>query len=153
MGYTTEFEGSFKLDKNLDKETLMFLIKLNGTRRMKRNVSGYGVEGEFYVDGGGDSGQDHEDNVINYNQPPRTQPSLWCGWVPTKDGSAIHWDGTEKFYHYVKWIEYIIDRVLKPRGYTLNGTVFYSGEDAPDDMGEIVVVNNVVQRKRYVASY
>ncbi|NDC37710.1 MAG: hypothetical protein EBZ48_06620, partial [Proteobacteria bacterium] len=123
MGYSTEFTGSFKLDRPLDGETLSFLTKLARTRRMKRNIEGFGVEGEFYVDGSGDFGQGQEDNIINYNEPPATQPGLWCQWVPSKDGTRIEWDGGEKFYRYREWIQYIIERVLRPRGYSLNGQV------------------------------
>lgn len=38
MGYTTEFEGCFVLDKPLTKEEADYLLKLSDTRRMKRNA-------------------------------------------------------------------------------------------------------------------
>jgi hypothetical protein len=79
MGYTTDFSGEFKLNKPLDPETERLMDGLNTTRRMKRNVdeSIYGIEGEFYF-GSGSFGQDREENIIDYNSPPRTQPGLWC---------------------------------------------------------------------------
>lgn len=131
MGYTTIFEGHFDLNKKLDAETHEFLNKLADTRRMKRNVdeSVYGVEGEFYVDGEGFKGQEKEDNVIDNNEPPSTQPSLWLQWVPTDDGMAIKWDGGEKFYDSVEWIKYLIKSILAPKGYILNGIVNAEGED------------------------
>lgn len=148
MGYTTEFEGQFNLNKKLDKETHDYLVKFNETRRMARRLDAkYGVEGEFYVDGGGDFGQNHEDNIIDYNRPPSTQPSLWCMWVPTSDGLGIEWDGGEKFYAYIEWIEYLIAKILAPRGYVLNGSVSWRGEDF-NDMGTIVIVNNKVTGRR-----
>lgn len=144
MGYTTDFFGRFELNKKLDAETHTFLRKLSETRRMKRNLGPeYGVEGEFYVDGGGFCGQDHEDNIVDYNWPPSTQPGLWCQWVPSEDGLGIEWNGVEKFYEYVPWLKYLIRNFLEPKGYVLNGEVRYEGED-PSDRGTIRIVNNRV---------
>lgn len=143
MGYTTDFYGTFNLDRKLSEDDYKFLVKLNETRRMARNVEGYGIEGEFYVDGGGMLGQDSESNIINYNQPPKTQPGLWCQWRPTSDGTGIEWDGMEKFYNYVEWLEYIINSILAPRGYVLNGSVEWRGEES-GDCGTITVENNKV---------
>ena len=158
MGYTTEFKGKFLLNKALDQETYNFLKKLSETRRMKRNVSllpeGYekynlenwGEEGEFFVDAGGLCGQDRESSIVDYNTPPITQPGLWCHWTPTEDKLAIKWDDGEKFYDYIEWIEYLIDKILKPRKYKLNGTVQWRGEEF-DDIGEIQIKNNKVKIK------
>lgn len=143
MGYTTDFEGTLKLNKTLTAEDKTFLEKLASTRRMARNVEGYGVDGEFYVDGTGFMGQGNDDNIINHNRPPRTQPSLWLQWVPTQDGNGIEWDGGEKFYEYVEWLEYLIVKILAPKGYVLNGTVDWQGE-RDEDKGTITVKDNVV---------
>lgn len=147
MGYTTEFEGSFYLDKQLDPETHALLKGLSQTRRMARNIEGYGVEGEFYVDGTGLRGQDKDTTIKDYNTPPRTQPSLWCQWEPSEDGLRIGWNWEEKFYCYIEWIKYLIDSVLAPRGYYLSGNVKWVGEDA-DNLGKICIVNNKVTVKR-----
>jgi hypothetical protein len=144
MGYTTDFTGTFKLNKNLDAETHDLLKGLATTRRMARNIQGYGVEGEFYTLDREDFGQNRTPDVIDGNRPPRTQPGLWCQWTPTDDGLEIEWDGGEKFYCYVEWITYLVDRVLAPRGYKLNGTVAWSGEES-GDLGAIQIVNNVVR--------
>jgi hypothetical protein len=149
MGYTTDFGGSFKLDKPLDNETRVFLTKLADTRRMKRKFDDdkYGVDGEFYVDGGGMAGQDEEESIVEYNTPPSTQPGLWCQWVPNEEGTEIAWDGGEKFYAYTEWLRYIIEKVLKPKGYVLKGAVEWYGEDS-DDRGMLVVKDNVVTVRR-----
>jgi len=144
MGYTTDFDGQFVLDRPLDDETHNFLNGLNDTRRMARNLPPeYGVEGEFYIDGEGFKGQDDGSTVIDHNRPPKTQPGLWCQWRPTVKGDAIEWDGGEKFYYYVEWIQYIIDKVLKPKGYVLNGEMDWHGEDRSDN-GTIIIKDNVV---------
>lgn len=145
MGYTTDFFGSFEFNKPLDAETLTFLKKFNETRRMARKVDAkYGVEGEFYVEGDGFMGQDRDKTVIDGNRPPKTQPGLWCQWRPNEDGTALEWDGGEKFYCYVEWLQYLIDNVLAPKGYKLTGTVEWHG-DEHGDMGQIVVKNNKVK--------
>jgi len=147
MGYTTDFEGSFNITPVLSQKDNEFLTKFSETRRMARNVGPeYGIEGEFYVDGTGWAGQDSDKNVINYNRPPSTQPGLWCQWIPTDDGSELVWNGGEKFYNYVEWLDYLIDKILAPRGYTLNGECQWFGEER-DDVGVIIVKNNVVTTK------
>lgn len=144
MGYTTDFAGRFELDKPLAPKMKKFLTMLNETRRMKRNVDeAFGIDGEFFVFGTGSYGQDQDNTIVDYNQQPSTQPSLWCQWVPNEDGTAIEWDGGEKFYAYSEWLFYIINKILAPNGYTLNGTVIWQGEET-GDVGKIHVVNNVV---------
>lgn len=145
MGYTTNFTGTLKLNKQLTPEDKDFLEKLANTRRVARNVPAeFGVEGEFYVSGEGFMGQDHEDTVIDYNRPPKTQPSLWLQWVPTEDGMGIEWDGGEKFYNYEEWLRYLINSFLAPRGYVLNGQIEWSGEESTD-MGILQVKDNVLK--------
>lgn len=156
MGYSTDFEGKFTIDKNLDDKTYNFLCKLAETRRMKRDIcllpstgfekygfDSWGEEGEFYVDAGGLAGQNREKSILEYNQAPQTQPGLWCQWVPNNDRVTIEWDGNEKFYNYLEWLEYIIEKVLEPRGYKLNGLVSWQGEEA-SDFGQIKVKNNEI---------
>jgi hypothetical protein len=156
MGYTTDFFGRFELDRPLEPHHEKFLRKFNETRRMKRDVNmlpkdgtnsevglPLGQDGEYYVDGGGFAGQDQEDNILDYNGEPGSQPGLWCKWVPSEDSHGIEWDGSEKFYEYEAWLEYIISHFLKPWGYVLNGEVTWEGEDR-GDIGKLVVENNVV---------
>lgn len=144
MGYDTRFEGRINLNKKLDEETYNFLVKLSETRRMKRNLGPeYGVEGEYFVDGEGLFGQDNTPDVIDHNEPPRTQPGLWCHWIPTEDRQGIVWDEGEKFYEAPKWMEYILNRILKPKGYVGNGEIEAQGEDM-SDRWTLVVNNNQV---------
>jgi hypothetical protein len=77
---------------------------------------------------------------------------LWCQWIPNEEGDAIVWDGGEKFYNYVEWIQYLIDKILSPRGYILNGEVFWEGEDSGDE-GKIVIKDNIVETKRVQKTY
>lgn len=51
-------------------------------------------------------------------------------WQPTEDRKGIEWDGEEKFHGYVECLEGLIANRLGPWGYTLTGSVSYSGESA-----------------------
>jgi hypothetical protein len=145
MGYSTYFGGSFEIINGpLHPKIKNFLHRLACTRRMKRNLPEgiYGVEGEFYVGAGLESGgQDHSPDIIDFNSPPKTQPDLWLQWIV--DGSSIIHDGGEKFYEYVEWLRYIIDKILAPNGYIVEGKVIWQGEDF-SDRGRIIVTNNEI---------
>ena len=175
MGYTTEFDGKFNLDKPLTTEHRAYLTAFAETRRMKRDAEKtalrpdplrlavslpVGDEGGYYVGASGYTGddpfahhgQEHSTDVTDYNTEPTGQPGLWCQWTPSEDGSAIEWDGGEKFYDYVEWIEYLIRHFLSPWGYALNGTVKYQGEES-SDKGRIVIVNNGVKNTNRSRNY
>jgi hypothetical protein len=102
-----------------------------------------GKEGGYFVSGGGPAGQDHDASVLDYNRPPAGQPGLWCHWVPNELGTAIVWNGGEKFYDYVEWLQYLIDHFLAPWGYLLNGDMKWAGEHE-SDRGTISVKDNQV---------
>lgn len=145
MGYTTKFRDDFKLNKPLDAELHQYLIKFSKTQRIVRILPPeYGIEGEFYVN---DDKELEQDIIIDCSRPPKTQPGLWCKWVPNEDGTAIKWNGAEKFYDYIEWIEYLIRTFLAPKGYILNGNVYWYGERI-DDFGVIEIINNVIYVKR-----
>jgi hypothetical protein len=152
MGYTTEFEGEFSVNPALKPEHRMYLYMFSRSRRMKRNAIALeavsdpireavslpiGEEGAYCVIGVEDA------SVTDHNKPPADQPELWCQWIPTQDGTAICWDGNEKFYEYTAWLKYLIKHFLQPWGYALNGEVAYSGEHA-FDTGILSVINNEV---------
>lgn len=167
MGYTTDFDGQFDLNKPLASQHKAYLEAFASTRRMKRDAyitegrpdpvrlaAGLpvGLDGGYFVGEGGHAGQgehnaDYETiGILSYNYPPNGQPGLWNQWVPNDDGTAIQWDGGEKFYNYIEWIEYLIEHFLKPWGYVLNGEVEWFGEDS-NDRGLICIEDNVVKTK------
>lgn len=161
MGYNTDFEGEFRLNKPLTKEMREYLIAFSDSRRWKRDVNTVmdepdplrtavglplGDDAEFYV-GACNTGEytliPGSVFCVRAAVPPATQPGLWCNWWPNQDGTAILWDGTEKFYNYIEWIEYLIEKILAPNGYSLNGIIEWQGEDE-EDVGQITINNNDV---------
>jgi len=164
MGYHTDFSGDgFQTDKPVDEETYQLLHLISSTRRMARDNSKlaeqlgltlkqvekkYGVEGEFY----GTDSYSEDKTIINVNQSPAPQPGLWCQWMMDEDKQTIDWDGGEKFYEYEEWLTYLIERILKPRGYKLSGSVYWSGEE-DEDTGEIIIKDNVMTVKSALVFY
>jgi hypothetical protein len=157
MGYTTKFDGIFTLNERLFDSEVLYLLEFSRTRRCKRNVAilqnipdsaresvglPLGEDGGYFVNQKWDEEHD-EISVVDYNKPPRGQPGLWCQWIPTPDGRGIHWDGGEKFYHYIAWLQYLIIHFLEPWGYCVEGEVKWTGED-PSDTGVIKVKNNKI---------
>ena len=116
MGYTTDFQGRFDLDKPLTEEHAEFLTDNTG----------------YYYDWR---------ESTNKSLPPA--PGAYCQWVPTKDLQGIEWDGEEKFYKFIPWLQYLVTNCFEPWGYKLNGTVIWRGEEF-EDMGRIEVTNNVL---------
>lgn len=107
---------------------------------------------------GGFMGQDNGPDVLNYNEPPHGQPSLWCCWIPTQDGRALEWNGSEKFYGALEWMQYLVEHFLQPsplarqaqpedfeflQGHELNGLIQAQGEYPLDQWTLFVSENRV----------
>jgi hypothetical protein len=74
-------------------------------------------------------------------------PSYYCQWEMQDDKQTIQWDEEEKFYEYIKWIEFIICKILKPAGYKLSGRVTWQGEEI-GDVGVIVIKDNSLDTQK-----
>lgn len=74
----------------------------------------------------------------------RKFPGIWCQWIINLE-NKLEWDGAEKFYNYVEWLEYLIEKIFAPRGYKLNGRIRFHGERFWD-MGIIYVKDNEVRK-------
>lgn len=99
MGYTTEFVGTFKLDKQLTLDQFNELEVIAETRGGETNDA---------------------------------RPDSYCQWVPTKDGRELKWDGNEKFYNYVEWLQWLIGNKLRPWGIDITGHVLWRGDETYD---------------------
>lgn len=149
MGYTTDFEGRIEIEPALNVDEIAYLNKFSETRRMNRE------NGPYFVDGAGPNGQGNgPDEVYEHNHPHSSQPGLWCQWVPTDDGTALVWDGGEKFYESAEWMQYLMDHFVgfSPaakselpflQGHCCNGTISAQGED-PGDAWLLIVKDNQV---------
>lgn len=153
MGYTTEFSGSVSIDPPLNQAEIDYLTKFSESRRLNTTL------GPYYVDGGSNPEWSNKD-IINYNNPPKGQPGLWCQWVPTDEGTHLVWDGNEKFYESKAWMTYIIEHFLKPNcvakdalpflqaNHTVNGVIHACGEEQ-GDVWDLNVTDNVVTVDEY----
>jgi hypothetical protein len=128
----------------------------------------YGFKGEYFAMNDGDCGQKSDDSIIDYNAASGEiawkdydgdwqkrdemrealnadkikQPGLWCQWR-LDDESTLAWDGSEKFYNYIEWLQYLIVHFFEPWGIKLNGEITWQGEEN-SDMGKIEVIDNVI---------
>lgn len=164
MGYTTSFDGQLKFDKPLQPAQVAYITKFGEVRHMNRDpkkaskmpdpirqAAGLpiGIGAGFFVGGRGMAGQDNDVSILDYNDPPQGQPGLWCQWTVNGAGTYLLWDGGEKFYNYVEWLQYLIDCFFIPWGYTLNGRIIWNGEKT-SDIGTIIVEDNVITVKKGV---
>lgn len=161
MGYTTDFSGSLVFNKPVSEPLKEYINRFSYTRRMPRDnekikevypnwrelcfFGELGNKGEYFapIDKAGGYGQDNDGTVLDINgYKESVHPGLWCQWI-INDNNELEWDGGEKFYNYVEWLEYLIKHFFTPLGYVLNGDIEWQGENY-DDLGTIHVVDNVV---------
>lgn len=161
MGYTTDFDGSLKFNKQVTEELKEYINRFSATRRMPRDndkikeiypnwadfcfCRNLGNKGEYFAPISFDYGQEKDPSIIDYNAfRDHVQPSLWCNWVISEDGWYLEWNGAKKFYSYDDWLEYMIAKFFAPLGYVLNGDIHWQGEESTD-FGTIHVVDNVIE--------
>lgn len=133
----TPTPAQVKAIKALEKSGLQVIVSSKENIDTRTPLEIYGQQGEYYV------GDTEDNSVLDINDPSSTQPGLWCNWVITKDGMSLKWNGAEKFYNYVEWLNYLIENFFKPWGIKLNGEVTWSGEES-SDIGKINIKNNKV---------
>ena len=159
MGYSTWFDGSLSFNKPVSDQLKEYINRFSATRRMPRDndkikevypnwrelcfFGELGNKGEYFAPIGNCWGQENDGTVLDYNSYKESvHPGLWCQWI-IDDNNELVWDGGEKFYNYVEWLEYLIKHFFAPLGYVLNGDITWEGEDS-DDLGTIHVVGNDV---------
>ena len=155
MGYYTSFYGEFEITPKLAPEHERYLRAFTSSRRMKRHSDlaaalgdeirqavglPAGIEGEYHVAGNDDA----DESVVDLNNPPRTQPSLYCSWEIGEDGTSLLIPEQGKHYYYEEWLNYLVDNFFKLWGYELGGEVTWSGEE-DDDKGTIYAKENMIE--------
>lgn len=164
MGYHTDFSGTLQFNREVTPQMKEYINRFSSTRRMPRDNEAIkkiypnwkelcffgelGEKGEYFAPMSSNFGQDEDFSIIDYNAfDLRVQPGLWCQWI-INDDDELEWDGNEKFYNYVEWLEYMIKHFFAPLGYVLSGEIEFQGEEM-DDRGEIIVEDNKVRVRSY----
>ncbi|MFE7461600.1 hypothetical protein ACWFMI_23895 [Nocardiopsis terrae] len=117
-----EITGMVRISPPLNAAEVEYLTRFNATRRMAR------AQGPYFVDGTGLAGQDKGPDIIDHNSPPAEQPSVWCGWKPTEDGTGLVWDKKENFTYPLEWMAYLIEHFLTADAHAEG----YSGPQRPE---------------------
>lgn len=115
MGYTTSFEGSLQISPPLTLEHYNLFKTL------------------YDPDNEGDTFEREQDG----------RPDSYCDWEVSEDGDKLRWSGAEKFYYYEEWLKYLLEKFFIPNGYSLDGMMYWDGEER-GDYGKIVVEANTV---------
>jgi hypothetical protein len=151
MGYTTDFYGFWTLTPALSLAQTDYLQKFSRTRRVQRNPDAIidrrlaairldlGVDAEYFVDT-----EDEDRSIVDVNQPPGKQPSLWCQWRVNDRGNRLEHNGGENFYEYVPWLDYLVEHFFTPWGVRINGSVRYEGKELIDS-GTIEIIDNHIE--------
>ena len=152
MGYSTDFYGFWTLTPALSLAQTDYLQKFSRTRRVKRDPNliknerrlawiglSLGVDAEYFVDT-----EDEDESIVDLNQPPGSQPSLWCKWRTNDRGDRLEHTGGEKFDGYVEWLDYLVEHFFSPWGVKIDGSVSYEG-DALADAGTIEIIDNRIE--------
>lgn len=164
MGYNIYYEGIINIDKPLDDKTYEIIMGLAKTRRMiwdakKLEEDGIarreeiGNAGEFFFGIKELSGEKliefEEKYVINHNRPPMHQPELWCVWNVTEDRMGLIWNRNEKSYGGHEWLQYIVKKILVPRGYYPSGIInWFTERWMNDNEWHTIVEGNSVRKYR-----
>jgi hypothetical protein len=117
MGYTTSFEGQFKITPPL---TLMELRRIEDL---------------------------HDPETRTETNPGIRCPSGYCQWTPTRMGDGLKWDGGEKVYEYVEWLEVVVS-LLDDLGHEVSGSIKWAGETS-DDRGVLAVIGRTVKATKH----
>jgi len=124
MGYTTEFDGSFKVTTNeqcSDQYAIdNFAVSMHEMHETR-----------------------HGDNIREFSYAP----SFYCQWVFDDLACSVKWDGGEKFYEYVEWLRIVVD-AADDHDLVLNGKVRYQGERMEDAV-TITIENNKVTKEKF----
>jgi hypothetical protein len=105
------FAGFIQITPPLSKAERDYINAFKSTRRVDR------VQGPYYVsriDPASDA------YVIDPDTPSYGQPSVWCQWEITEDGSRIVFDEDEnEFENPIEWMVYLIDHFLSLKPFAM----------------------------------
>jgi hypothetical protein len=72
------------------------------------------------------------------------QPSTFCLWDYDPSDRSLVWQQDDEYDCYcVEWIQYIVNRILKPRGFALDGFLIWK-EEGIAGRGKIAISDNEI---------
>ena len=107
MGLHTSYLGHIRIAPALSPDEIEFVRRFNETRHCGEDSAPLRtVQHPAENESTGDVGA--------YNRAAPGMPGLWCPWTCCAAGCCLHWDGVEKPDSPQQWLEYLIDRFLRP---------------------------------------
>lgn len=165
MGYCVRFSGQIDISPPLLGAQRDYLSLFAESRRVTRDVAVLSAHPELEFAGGAlrnavglPQGRDGEfvisSHAARYEEsykdksvigaaPPANQPTSWCPWFPTAEGTRLRCDVIPRVDGFVVWLRYLIQHMFVPWQRTLNGRVVWAGDDALD-YGLLAVIDNSV---------
>ena len=104
MENNTLVNGYLKITPPLNKTEQRYLYKFSQTRRCKTKEGCYGTN-HFYDN-------PEEELVINNEQLAQGQPSFWCNWFPSEDGTQLILNNTKNDSYALIWAKYLIKHFI-----------------------------------------
>lgn len=129
--------GCFTIDKPLTNILYKFLQDFLRCQHIAKRVDNnkFGFQGEFSTN------PEHE-NLYEPIKQASTQPSIYCQWRIHEDKQSIFCNDVLD-ESYVDWLVYILNKVLRPNGYNLIGTVVLKSSET-DKIKTLEIKNNDV---------
>lgn len=155
MGTTTMLEGEFLVTPAITDDNVLNLLKgLENAQKVHSRKSRAKLNEDSVKKCSKKYSSDESDNdIITYDNDSLSFLLKWIDdnkppyhlheWIYDKKSSVFRWSNSEKVHTYVECLKYLIEKILKPNGYTLNGTIAWNW-DYTDHTGNIVVDNNNV---------
>lgn len=154
MGYTTEFEGALELRPALADG---LVAAWNAMVKERNNT---------YLDGSPRSFDAKLYGRLEVRRPNAGQtkwpcaPSCWDQWTLRQDKAKqctlIEWDGGEKFYGFIRWLQHTLDTlhaVVRPLQLSVTGLIRWQGQEKEDQgVLRVELVNTARQVYRVVAA-
>lgn len=98
----TDFIGHFDVHPALNEAEVAYLTVWSGHRHWDCLSGVYRPK----------SSPGKHDTTADFDRPGPGQPSLWCRWTPSADGTSIVWDGDPDFAEPTAWLRYLVRHFL-----------------------------------------
>lgn len=126
------FTGYIEITPPLNQKEINYLKKFSASKRLNRG------NGPYFINHSIDN---NDNDVIQEKNFSLFQPSLWCKWIPTEDGTKLQWNEYNNFNNPKGWMKYLIvhflgeepvAKLVHPeefdflQGHVLHGVIYYS---------------------------